>query len=211
MTATVHATAAHRAPAGVAIESATSTTGPPAIQGEADGHAALPGLLEMAHTALSDGVDAIVIACFDDTGIDACRAALSLPVFGIGQCAFLMAQLVGRRFSVVTTLPVSLPVIERNLDYAGASAACVSVVASGVPVLALEAEPEASSEQVSRTLASVIAHDRPGAIVLGCAGMAPLVDRLEREHGLPVIEGVDSAVQLVTAVGRLRAGRSWNR
>ena len=65
MTATIVAAARAAAPTGVEIVARTNHAGPPAIQGEADGAAALPGLLaEVA--AASDAFDAIVIACFDE-------------------------------------------------------------------------------------------------------------------------------------------------
>ena len=40
-------------------------------------------------------------------------------------------------------------------------------------------------------------------IVLGCAGMADLAARLSESHGLPVIDGVASAVKLGEAFGAL--------
>ena len=52
----------------------TNTSAPPAIQGKADGDAALPGLLALLPEARALGADAIVIACFDDTGLAQARA-----------------------------------------------------------------------------------------------------------------------------------------
>ena len=45
-----------------------------------------------------------------------------------------------------------------------------------------------------------MAEDRAEAIVLGCAGMADLADRLATEHGLPVLDGVTCAVKLAEAM-----------
>ena len=71
----------------------TSTKGPPAIQGEEDGNKAIPPLLELVKKADEDGAIAIIIACFDDTGLDAARAVASCPVIGIGQSAYHLAAL----------------------------------------------------------------------------------------------------------------------
>ena len=66
----------------------------------------------------------MLIACFDDTGLDAARCAVAAPVIGIGEAAFHMASLVAGKFSVVTTLARSIPAIEHNLaKYGLASAA----------------------------------------------------------------------------------------
>ena len=184
------------------IDAATSSSGPPAIQGAADGEAALPGLLEEAQRAVAQGSDIIAIACFDDTGMAAVRQAVRVPVIGIGQSAFLQAMALGRRFSVVTTLAVSVPVIEANLAYCGVAAACARVRASGVAVLELERAGGDAEARVAAALASAARQDDVGAVVLGCAGMSDLSERLQRDAGLPVIDGVAAAVGVAALIAQ---------
>lgn len=50
----------------------TNADGPAAIQGPEDGAAAIPGLMALLPKACEEGVEAIVIACFDDTGLRPC-------------------------------------------------------------------------------------------------------------------------------------------
>ena len=200
MTRSVHAAALACAPPHVAIESATSRRGPAAIQGPEDGEAAIPGLLEAIGEGEADGVDAFVIACFDDTGLERARALTPRPVIGIGQAAFHLAMLAGARFSVVTTLAVSVPVIEANLVRYGLAGSCARVRASGVPVLELERDPEAARERVSAEIARALAEDGCGAVVLGCAGMAPLAAPLGARHGVRVVDGVAAAAGLAAAL-----------
>jgi allantoin racemase len=207
MTDTIADAAASVAPPGAEIVARTNRAGPPAIQGEADGMAAVPGVLDEVRAGLAAGADGFVLACFDDTGLAEARAlAAPRPVVGIGQAAFHAAALSGGRFSVVTTLPVSLPVIEANLRGYGLDAACVKVRASGVPVLALEETPETADPQVAAEVAAALAEDRPGAVVLGCAGMARLAEPFTARFGVPVIDGVRAAVLLAWSMARL-AGR----
>ena len=202
MTDTVRVAAIAAAPPGVRIEAVTSERGPAAIQGEADGIAALPGLLAAVVRANADGVDVIVIACFDDTGIVEARAVSPAPVLGIGQCAFLSCLARGRRFSVVTTLAVSVPVIEANLDRSGLAAGCVRVRASGVPVLELERAGSGAEARVEAEIRAAIEQDGISAIVLGCAGMADMAARLQARVGLPVIDGVVAATRVAGLVVR---------
>lgn len=203
---TVKALAAARAaaPSGVVVEAVTSRRGPAAIQGEADGAAALPGLLDEVDRAVADGVDAVAIACFDDTGIVEARAlaAGALPVIGLCQAACLECLARGHRFSIVTTLAVSVPVIEANLAHAGLAAGCVRVRASGVPVLALEAPGGEAAERVAEEIARALDEDGASAIVLGCAGMADLARDLGRRFGVPVVEGAAAAARLAPFVAR---------
>ena len=64
----------------------------------------MPGMLEEILKGEKAGMDATVIACFDDTGLEAARCCASGPVIGIGEAAFHLASLIAHRFSVVTTL-----------------------------------------------------------------------------------------------------------
>ena len=207
MTATVQAAAASVAPPHLVVEAVTSARGPAAIEGPEDGEAAIPGLLEAIGTGEANGADAFVIACFDDTGLDAARAITARPVVGIGQAAFHLAMLGGGRFSVVTTLAVSVPLIEANLARYALDGACCRVRASGVPVLDLETDRDAATARVSAEIGRAVVEDGCRAIVLGCAGMAPLVAPMRARHGVPVIDGVIAATGLAAALVAACAGR----
>ena len=132
----------------IMIKGWTSHQGPSAIQGPEDGEACVPHLLKLVEKASDDGASAIIIGCFDDTGLDAARTLAACPVIGIGQAAYHLASLVGARFSVVTTLSVSTPILVANVDGYGFSRNLAKVRASGVPVLSLETDVEASATRI---------------------------------------------------------------
>lgn len=182
----------------VSIVGWTNTDGPPSIQGEADGDAAVPGVLHLVRKAADAGHAAAVIACFDDTGLEQARAAVPIPVIGIGQAAFLTAMVHGR-FSIITTLPVSVPVISGNIDRYGLGSVCAGIHASGLPVLSLESDPDEARARLAEC-ASTAADDGGGALVLGCAGMAPFGPAMQVTSGLPVIDGVAAAIGLARTV-----------
>lgn len=200
-----HAAALVAAP-GTEIVARNPATGPVSIQGVEDGEAALPGLFEEIDKA--DGFDAIIIACFDDTGLYAARKRTRVPVIGIGEAAYHYAMLVAERFSVVTTLSVSIPVIQENIMRYGLSARCGKVRASNVPVLELERPGSTARETISDEIASALLHDNSDAIVLGCAGMADLAADLSSRHRVPVVDGVAAAVKLAEGLAALRLGTS---
>ena len=175
--------------------------GPPSIEGYFDEVFAIPGMIgEMQkHSSAS----AYVIACFDDTGLDAARCIGDMPVVGIGEAAFHMASLVAGKFSVVTTL-VALGAGDRAQS--GALRACRPLrQGAGIatsPVLELEVPGSNARGKISEEIKRAISDDRAEAIVLGCAGMADLADELSREHGLPVLDGVACAVRLAEGCRR---------
>lgn len=204
MTEKIAAAARAVAAPGTEIVEATSTMGPASIEGHYDDALALPGLLAAVAQAEALGVDAHIIACFDDTGLDAARSLARAPVVGIGEAGFHFASLIAHRFSVVTTLSRSIPVIEANLLRSGLERRCARVRASEVAVLELEDPASDARARISEEVGRAVREDRAEAIVLGCAGMADLARALGEAHGVPVIDGVASAVAL--AEGLVRVG-----
>jgi len=203
MTGKIAAAARLAVPAGVEIIAATNPGGPPSIQGAEDGALAAPGVLALVAGAKAD---AIVIACFDDTALAGARALSRVPVIGIGEAAFHAAMMLGGRYSVVTTLSVSVPVIEANLAAYGIAGSCIRVRASEVPVLDLEHPGSFAEAKVSAEIARALSEDNARMIVLGCAGMAGLAARLSARHGMPVIDGVAAACGMaVVLAGMIRA------
>lgn len=180
----------------------TNTDGPPAIQGAADGEAALPGLLALLPKAHEAGVEAIVIACFDDTGLEELRAEANCPVIGIGQAAFHIALLSGQSYGVVTTMPGSVPVIEDNITRHGLESGCLGVVPSGIPVLDVE---EGRPEVLEQLSSEIVAMGARGAqsVILGCAGMTTHHKALSAASGVKLIDGVRASAVLAQAMVRL--------
>jgi allantoin racemase len=201
MTAKIGRAAQAAAAPGTTIQAVNPADGPPSIEGYFDEAFSLPGLL---HEIRANRADAYVLACFDDTGLDAARCAVDEPVVGIGEAAFHMASLIAGRFAVVTTLARSLPAIEHNLMRYGLASRCTRVRASDVPVLDLEVKGSGARERISQEIARARDDDHAEAVVLGCAGMADLAASLSHEHGIPVLDGVACAIKLcegLTALG----------
>lgn len=180
--------------AGTEILAVNPDFGPPSIEGYYDEVFSIPGLI--GEIRKHPGADAVVIACFDDTGLDAARCATAAPVIGIGEAGFHMASLVAGKFGVVTTLSRSIPAIEHNLVRYGLASRCAGVRAAEVPVLDLEIPGSNACDRISEEIRCALEEDRAEAIVLGCAGMADLAKRLSDQHGVPVIDGVTAAVKL---------------
>ncbi|MEP3329007.1 aspartate/glutamate racemase family protein [Sedimentitalea sp.] len=177
----------------------TNHDGPAAIQGAEDGEMAVDGLLSLLPKAKSARTDAIVIACFDDTGLDLIRAAAHCPVIGIGQAAMTVAALHQGPFGIVTTLDVSVPVITANVASYGYQAVCTGVLASGVPVL----EVEAGGAAVETQLVATILRSRDAgahAIILGCAGMCRMSAALTARTGAVLVDGVQTSAHLASAL-----------
>ena len=203
MTENIGRAARAAAAAATEIIAVNPPDGPVSIEGYYDEAFSVPGLLAEIAKGDASGVSAHIIACFDDTGLEAARCISPAPVIGIGEAAFHLASMLGHRFSVVTTLSRSIAAIENNLLKYGLSGRCAKVRACEVPVLSLDDPASDAAARIGAEIELAKHQDRAEAIVLGCAGMADLAAHLSKRHGLPVIDGVASAVKLAEAFGAL--------
>lgn len=203
MTDKIRETAMAVAAAGTEIVALNPADGPVSIEGHYDEAFCLPGLLEETRRGVAAGADAVVIACFDDPGLEACREIVDVPVVGICEAAMAAASMVGHGFSVVTTLDRSVPIIEMLALKYGYERHCRRVRAASIPVLALEEEGGAAAAKVREQVLAAIEQDRAEAVLLGCAGMTDLAQSLTEETGVPVIDGVAAAVKFAEALAGL--------
>ena len=126
---------------GVELRPLTAASGMASIEGYFDEAFVFQPMIEVIKP-MADEIDGVVVGCFDDTGVDALRALLSVPVIGVCQAAMLSASVISTGFSVVTTLPRSIPIIEDLALRYGMERKCRSVRAADIPVLDLEENNE---------------------------------------------------------------------
>lgn len=69
--------------------------------------------------AEEEGFDAVVIDCALDPGLRQARGMLNIPVTGAGESGFLIAQLLGRKFAIVSPSDTAIAGLEENLHFLG--------------------------------------------------------------------------------------------
>jgi allantoin racemase len=203
MTALIGEAARGAASPGTRITVSHPDMGPASIESHYDEALAAPGVLVEIDRAQQAGADGFVIACFGDPALLAAREIAVGPVVGIAEGAMHAATLLGRGFSVVTSLQRTAG---RAWDLAseyGFRERCLAVRAVEIDVLAIGDPASHAYERLHDE--SIAARDEDGAdaIVLGCAGLADLCRRLTDDIGIPVVDGVAASVALVEGLVRL--------
>ncbi|WP_279365496.1 aspartate/glutamate racemase family protein [Microbacterium testaceum] len=193
----------------VVIDAVCPSAGAAAIESHVDEIAAAAAVVELiaADRDGSDPADAYVIACFGDPGLDAARELVDAPVVGIAEAAMHLAAVSGRCFGVVTTLSRTLGRAHDLVARYGMERACVSLAATGIPVLDLEDTASAAVTTIAE-LSAEAAASGADVIVLGCAGMADLCAELTARVGVPVVDGVAAAVGMASGMVRMGLGTS---
>ena len=203
MTKVIAAAAAKAARPDTVIRAVESAFGPPSIEGAYDDAFAVPGLLERIKEGEAEGADAHVIACFDDTGLDAARALADAPVVGIGEAGFFAAAMLAHRFSVVTTLARSVPVLENNLLRYGLDRRCARVRACDVPVLELDNPASGARKKIADEIARALDRGRRGSDRARLRRHGGSCGFARHEFGVPVIDGVGAAVVMAEGLAAI--------
>jgi allantoin racemase len=202
MTETIRAQAAACASPGTEVIGLTPDIGPESVEGNFESYLAAVAVMD-AVVRYDGPYDAVIQAGYGEHGREGLQELLDVPVVDITEAAAQLAMLVGRSYSVVTTLDRAVPQIEDRLRLAGLSERCASVRASGLAVLELEQDPDRAVDAIVAQAVRAVAEDRAEAICLGCGGMAGLNQKVAAATGVPVIDGVAAAVTLAESLVRL--------
>lgn len=202
MTESIGAQAAAVASPGTEIVPLTPPFGAESVEGNYESYLAAVAVME-AVRSYPHPFDAVIQAGYGEHGREGLQELLDVPVVDITEAAASTAQFLGHRYSVVTTLDRTVPLIEDRLKLAGLADRCASVRASGMAVLDLESDAEAAVEAIVEQAAQAVERDKAEVICLGCGGMAGLTERVVERTGVPVVDGVTAAVTIAESLVRL--------
>jgi allantoin racemase len=203
MTTQIAAAASAVARSGTEITAISPRFGAAAIDSASESYLSAVGMMDAVAVIVAEGAfdfDAVILAGFGEHGKDALQEMLTVPVLDIAECAAHVAHLIGRRFSVVTTLDRSIAPIEDRLMLAGLRAHCASIRACGLSTAEVDDDPSAAVAAIVDEAARAVAEDGAEVICLGCAGMAGVTAAISAKVGVPAVDGVAAGVALAEAL-----------
>ncbi len=153
-------------------------------------------IVTMAKKAELDGFDAVVLYCFSDPAIAACRELLSIPVIGAGQAAFMAASLSASHFGIIIT--DAKRILEKKIFVyqTGISPERVTTIeAIDLKDVSIRQDISHIITLLEKTSQKMIASGT-GAIILGCLSFLGMGEELSKKINLPVIDPACSALGL---------------
>jgi allantoin racemase len=207
MTESIGREAAAVAAPGTEIVPLTPRFGAESVEGNYESYLAAIAVMETVK-AYPDPFDAVIQAGYGEHGREGLQELLDVPVVDITEAAASTAMYLGHKYSVVTTLDRTVPLIEDRLKLAGLSDRCASVRASGMSVLELESDPDAAVQAILDQSMRAVEDDHAEVICLGCGGMAGLKRKVSELTGAPVVDGVTAAVTIAESLVRLNLSTS---
>lgn len=193
------------APDDVTLTGVTGRFGARIVSTEAEnviaGHSALE--LVADHVA---GHDAVILAISFDTGLDALRSVLGVPVIGITEAALRAASWGGRRVGVVFFGEVSRSLYEAVL-------ARNRIVPSGMAAIAIGdasdyLSPEAKDAAV-RAACLQLEEEGAEAIVICGAAIVGMAARIASQTPVPVFDGVEAVRACLSDCAAHEPGRTF--
>ncbi len=203
MTEAIQQSAEAFAAGGYEVVTKATPGAPQFIETYRDELLAAPGMMQLVRVN-EDDFDAMIIACHCDPNLDAMKEISSIPVVGIGEASMKLATMLGHTFSVVTTHIHSIPGKIANARKMHLQDLMVSVRAPE------RGEEDLGDEQLFVGLSRrAVEEDLAEVIVLGCAGLTGMDKLIEKELGVPVLDGVICA--LIIATGLVKYGISTSK
>lgn len=166
---------------------------------------AAPEIVQLAADGQNAGFDAVVLYCFSDPVIDACREALRIPVIGGAQASCLAALNVCRSFGVILADEARLPEKKLFLRTLGVSPERIGQIAAvNLSGISPWADREAAFKKLLACGQKMMRETHTEAIVLGCLSFLGLAEPLSRVLGIPVIDPAVAAVTTAESIVRQR-------
>lgn len=166
---------------------------------------AAPEIVQLAADGQNAGFDAIVLYCFSDPVIDACREALRIPVIGGAQASCLAALNVCRSFGVILADEARLPEKKLFLRTLGVSPERIGQIAAvNLNGISPWADRETTFKKLLASGQKMMRETHTEAIVLGCLSFLGLAEPLSRVLGIPVIDPAVAAVTTAESIVRQR-------
>ncbi|MFC1977814.1 aspartate/glutamate racemase family protein [Chloroflexota bacterium] len=194
MTETIDSTAKKYAYPGTEITTVSPSDGPSFICNAYDSAIQTPKVIDVLEKN-KDSYDYFILACGHDPGLDACRVVVN-NIIGMGEAAIMTACSVARRFSILSTTAESARAVPdrlRSLGIDPSRFASARAVGTSDEIVKQRHEMFDVYCQVGQ---QCIEEDGAGALILSCAGMSDIRERLEQHLKVPVIAGVISALKI---------------
>jgi allantoin racemase len=192
--------------------------GPASIESDYDEMLSQPDTVAKIIEAERDGMEAVVINCMGDPGMQAGREAVSIPVIGPCEATMHVASMLGHTFSVITVMQTLRRQFENQAKIYGVRDKLASVRGVEIPVLELEADHGRMVRSLTDEAVKCVEEDGAHVMLFGCTGMLGAAQEVEeglRARGydsVPVIDSMVWAIKMAEAMvdmGLRHSKLSW--
>ena len=180
------------------VEGRSNAAAPSLLTTPEDMVLAKDGVVAIGREAASDPrVGALIVSAFSDPGLEELRAAVNIPVFGIGEEVFHEAARDGRAFGIVTVTPdpaliesfrMKAAALGYEAQYRGTR------VTPGDPKV-LVADPAKLDAALAEAVQQSLNQDGAEAVIMGGGPLSDAAIRLQPTVKQPLVVAVNAAAK----------------
>lgn len=161
--------------------------------------------------------DGILVGCFFDPCLREAREILNIPIVGFAEASFLLANIIGFKFAVITMDPKSIPDTENLIDTYGVRSKAISTSPVRSLKISLEEQvnalrnPELLIRDFTEVAKGCVA-DQADVVIPGCLLMSPILAKagLDQVHEAVVLDCITVGVKILEVMVSLNLkGISW--
>jgi allantoin racemase len=172
-----------------------------------------PGMTRRALEAERAGFDGVLIFLMLDYGIEAARAAVTIPVVGEGSATYHLAYQLADRIGVITCNERTVPEYMRRMKAMGCYDRVTSLRPINIPILEMVERKDELEHHFLETARHQINEEGAQLIVAGATSILPSLgvgfrERMEQELNIPLLEGPATSIKTLEMVVQLRLAHS---
>ncbi len=187
---------------GVELIGRTGSNGPAIVGTRSECVIAAQEALHLA-AKHAQGCDGVLLAISFDSGLDALREVLDIPVIGMSEAGMLAAMTVSRRFSMVTFGMRAVPLYEELVEHYRWGARSSGVISLPPLTPAELRDTSLVIPQLVDAIEQAIRDRGAESIVLAGAVFAGIAAELRGKVSVPVIDSIGAAVHQLQMLASL--------
>ena len=156
--------------------------------------------------AESAGFDAVVLGCMLQGGLKEAKSVVDIPVIGAFESAVWLANLLGRKFSILVTDRSVKHIAEELVEQYGLSTRVASIrCLEGATFKTMMNEPDSYLQAISSAIKAISEQDEAEAIIPFCTITGALLTsrQLLNSFDVPIAEPVCASLKVAEAVSKL--------
>lgn len=169
-------------------------------------------LLKKIKQSEEEGIDAAIIGCFYDPGLQTAREICdNMIIAGPAESSMNIASTCGHKFSIIVGRKKWIPQMESNVIKYGYKDRLASFRSLGLGVLDFHKDAENTADIIRKEAKKAVEEDNAEVIILGCTRQFGFYKELQDEIGVPVIDTILAPFKYAELLAELKNRFGWKQ
>ncbi|MFF5786075.1 aspartate/glutamate racemase family protein [Streptomyces sp. NPDC012693] len=180
------------------VRGVTVARGPRMLTEPAALRASAPEVLAAGLRATAGGCAGLLVGAFGDPGVAALRAAVDVPVVGIGEAALREAAADGTPFGVATTTPLLASAVSDHVSALGLADRFTGLRLTVGDAAHLSAHPALLLDRLELAVLACAERDGAQAVVIGGGPLGEAAEELRSRCPVRIVAPIPAACRALT-------------